>query len=133
MLSVSAASATPQQIELVSSPRPPKHKPPIYDDATVVAEAETTQETTEVVTRVSTSGGGAWGINVGRYNTRAEAERVPMKTLLAENATLGTSLRKIVERSGAYDAEFLGLKQDQADLACRRLQSRGVQCFTMGP
>jgi D-alanyl-D-alanine carboxypeptidase len=27
----------------------------------------------------------------------------------------------------------VGLTQDQADLACRRLQARAVQCFTMGP
>jgi D-alanyl-D-alanine carboxypeptidase len=55
-----------------------------------------------------------------------------MKTLLAENATLGNALRKIVEKSGGYDANFLGLSQEEADLACRRLQARGVQCFTMG-
>lgn len=133
VLSVSAAPSAPQPIQLVSSPRPPKHKAPIFDDATVVAAVETESTEQQVVTRISTSGGGAWGINVGRYNTRGEAERVLMKTLLAENATLGTSLRKIVERSGAYDADFLGLNQDQADLACRRLQSRGIQCFTMGP
>ena len=133
VLSVSAAPAAPQQIELVSSPIPPKHKAPIYDSATVVAEAEQAPQATEVVTRISTSGGGGWGINVGRYNTRGEAERVLMRTLLTEDATLGTALRKIVERSGAYDADFLGLNQEQADLACRRLQSRGVQCFTMGP
>ena len=54
-----------------------------------------------------------------------------MRTLLTEDATLGTALRKIVERSGAYDADFLGLNQDQADLACRRLQSRGVQCLSL--
>jgi D-alanyl-D-alanine carboxypeptidase len=133
VLSVSAAPAAPQQIELVSSPVPPKHKAPIYDNATVVAEAEQPSQTTEVVTRISTSGGGGWGINIGRYNTRGEAERVLMRTLLTEDATLGTALRKIVERGGVYDADFLGLNQDQADLACRRLQSRGVQCFTMGP
>jgi D-alanyl-D-alanine carboxypeptidase len=133
VLSVSAAPAAPQQIELVSSPIPPKHKAPIYDATTAVAEADQAPAATEVVTRISTSGGGGWGINVGRYNTRGEAERVLMRTLLTEDATLGTALRKIVERSGAYDADFVGLNQDQADLACRRLQSRGVQCFTMGP
>lgn len=133
VLSISAAPAAPQQIELVSSPIPPKHKAPIYDTAPAVVTAEQAPAATEVVTRISTSGGGGWGINVGRYNTRGEAERVLMRTLLTEDATLGTALRKIVERSGAYDADFLGLNQDQADLACRRLQSRGVQCFTMGP
>ena len=63
----------------------------------------------------------------------AMAERVLMKTMLAESATLDDGLRKIVQKSGGYDANFMGLSQDQADLACRRLQARGVQCFTMGP
>ena len=55
-----------------------------------------------------------------------------MKTLLIENTTLANSLRKIVQKSGGFDANFLGLTQKEADLACRRLQARGVQCFTMG-
>ncbi len=132
-LTVSAAPAAAPQITLVSAPPPSRHKAPIYEEGTEVAAAEPAEQSTEVVTRVSTSGGGGWGVNVGRYNTRGEAERVLMKTLLAESATLGTSLRKVSERSGGYDANFLGLSQEQADLACRRLQSRGVQCFTMGP
>ena len=37
------------------------------------------------------------------------------------------------ERGREYDANFVGLPQDPADLACRRLQARAVQCFTMGP
>jgi D-alanyl-D-alanine carboxypeptidase len=72
-------------------------------------------------------------VNVGRFNTRAEAERALLKTQLAESATLGGGLRKIIEKSGAYDANFMGLGQEEADLACRRLQARAVQCFTMGP
>ena len=87
----------------------------------------------EVVTRISTSGGRHWGINVGRYPSRSAAELQLLKTALAETATLNDGLRKVVERGGGYDANFVGLTQDQADLACRRLQARAVQCFTMGP
>jgi D-alanyl-D-alanine carboxypeptidase len=87
----------------------------------------------EVVTRISTSGGRHWGINVGRFNTRSGAERQLLKTALAETATLNDGLRKVVERSSGYDANFVGLTQDEADLACRRLQARAIQCFTMGP
>lgn len=87
----------------------------------------------EVVTRISTSGGRHWGVNIGRFDSRAVAERALMKTMLAESATLNDGLRKIVERSGGYDANFMGLTQDQADLACRRLQARGTQCFAIGP
>lgn len=87
----------------------------------------------EVVMRISTSGGRFWGVNIGRFNSRASAERALMKTMLSESATLNESLRKIVERPGGYDANFMGLSQDQADLACRRLQARGTQCFAIGP
>lgn len=132
-LTLKADVATPQPVKLVATPRPPKHKAPIYDDAAVeIASAEAPSAAEEVVTNVSTSGGKGWGINVGRFNTHDQAERTLMKTLLAENATLGNALRKIVEKSGGYDANFLGLSQEEADLACRRLQARGVQCFTMG-
>jgi D-alanyl-D-alanine carboxypeptidase len=114
---------------------PPARRKPIFDSTeaeTVVAAAETAPAE-EVVVRLSTSGGSVWGVNVGRFNSRSEAERALLKTQLAESATLNGSLRKVVERGGGYDANFLGLNQDQADLACRRLQARAVQCFTMGP
>ncbi|WP_433989942.1 hypothetical protein SuNHUV7_09900 (plasmid) [Pseudoseohaeicola sp. NH-UV-7] len=87
----------------------------------------------EVVTRVSTSGGRHWGINVGRYNTRYEAERVLLKTALAEMSTLDDSLRKVVKRPQGFDANFLGMTKESADLACRRLQARNVSCFMVGP
>ena len=87
----------------------------------------------EVVTRVSTSGGRHWGINVGRYNTRYEAERVLLKTALAEMSTLDNSLRKVVKRPQGFDANFLGMTKESADLACRRLQARNVSCFMVGP
>ncbi len=86
-----------------------------------------------VVTRLSTSGGRHWGVNLGHYSARATAERVLMQTMLSESATLGDGLRKVAQRSGGYDANFMGLTRDQADMACRRLQARAVQCFTIGP
>jgi len=72
-------------------------------------------------------------VNLGRYNTRGEAEKVLMRIQLSESATLGQGLRKIMQRSGGYDANFMGLSQEQADLACRRLAARAVQCFMMEP
>lgn len=85
------------------------------------------------VTRVSTSGGRHWGVNLGRFASRGVAERALMQTALAESTTLRDGLRKVVERKGGYDANYMGLTQEQADMACRRLQARAVQCFTIGP
>jgi D-alanyl-D-alanine carboxypeptidase len=46
---------------------------------------------------------------------------------------LDDSLRKVVNRKGGFDANFLGLSQEAADLACRRLTARGAECEVVGP
>ncbi len=87
----------------------------------------------EVVTRLSTSGGHLWGVNVGRYTTRYEAEKVLLKTALSEMTTLEGTLRKVNQSASGFDATFQGMTREQADLACRRLQARNVTCFMIGP
>ncbi len=124
------ATPTVKPVQLSSVPRPVKRNAPIYDSVKTV---EAKADAPEVITRLSTSGGRHFGVNLGRYNTRSEAEKVLMRTQLSESATLGHGLRKIMQRNGGYDANFMGLSQEQADLACRRLTARAVQCFTMAP
>ncbi|WP_371225554.1 D-alanyl-D-alanine carboxypeptidase family protein [Roseovarius sp. 2305UL8-3] len=87
----------------------------------------------EVVTRVSTSGGQHWGINVGRYPSQYKARKVLLTVALNEMSTLDGSLRKVVKRSNGFDANFMGMTRDTADLACRRLQAKQVTCFMIGP
>ena len=87
----------------------------------------------EVVTRISTSGGSQWGVNVGRYPSRYAAERALLTTALAEMATLDGALRKVVTRPTGFDANFLGMSREAADLACRRLSARNIECSTVGP
>lgn len=98
-----------------------------------LAEQPTPKPEPKVVTRISTAGGRHWGINVGRYNTRYAAEKMLLKTALAEMATLDGSLRKVVKNSRGFEANFMGLSKETADLACRRLQARKVTCYTLGP
>lgn len=139
VLTVKASTPTrPVELAVMAAP-PPQRQAPIYDDSSAVAVADATDTSgaegaapTEVV-RVSTSGGGNWGVTLGTMNTRSQAERLLLQVQLSENATLGESLRKVVPRGSGYEADFFGLSQEQADLACRRLQARGQQCFTIGP
>ena len=86
----------------------------------------------EVVTRISTSGGRNWGINVGRYPSEYKARKILLQTALSEMSTLDGSLRKVVTRGNGFDANFMGLSRETADLACRRLQARGTPCFMIG-
>jgi D-alanyl-D-alanine carboxypeptidase len=113
----------------------PLARPTSAGDSVVVASApaETVATTgPEVVTRISTSGGRHWGVNVGRYDTRYNAERVLLKVALNEMSTLDGALRRVTQRSGGFDANFMGLTREGADLACRRLQARGTMCFMIG-
>lgn len=87
----------------------------------------------ETVSRVSTSGGRHWGITVGKFPNRFLAERAVLKIALMESASLDGSLRKVVERKSGFEAAFLGMTREGADLACRRLQARKQTCFMIGP
>lgn len=86
-----------------------------------------------VVTRASTSGGRNWSISIGKYPSRFQAERELLKTALAEIETLDQALRKVVNRSSGYEANFVGLSEEGAALACDRLKARGQSCTTSGP
>ncbi|MDZ4094349.1 MAG: D-alanyl-D-alanine carboxypeptidase family protein [Paracoccaceae bacterium] len=118
------APARPAAAAAPATPQPAKIRKP--KPAPVPSEPE-------VITRISTSGGRHWGVNLGRFASKATADRMLMKIALSESATLQDGLRKIVPRNSGYDANFMGLTQAEADLACRRLQARAVQCFTIGP
>lgn len=103
-------------------------RPAARPNDVVLAKAEP-----EVVTRLSTSGGRHWGVNIGRYPSRYQAEKVLLQTALTEMSSLDGSLRKVVKRPHGFDANFMGMTHDSADLACRRLAARNVTCFMIGP
>ncbi len=90
-------------------------------------------EESEVVTRLSTSDGRHWGVNVGRYPSEYKARQVLLQTALAEMSTLDDSLRKVVRRPSGFDVNFMGMTRESADLACRRLQAKKITCFMIGP
>ena len=133
--SETAQTGTPAATLPAATPRPALRPETLV--AAALTEEEPVEEVIddqpEIVTRLSTSGGQHWGINVGRFGSRYEAERVLLRTALAEMTTLDGSLRKVVQSPRGFDANFLGMTREGADLACRRLQARNVTCFTIGP
>ncbi|KAA9005256.1 D-alanyl-D-alanine carboxypeptidase family protein [Histidinibacterium aquaticum] len=118
-----ASQAAPASLTIAPQARP---------EDVVMAAAEPTPER-EVVERLSTSSSRHWGINVGRYNSRYQAERVLLRVALNEMSTLDGSLRRVVQNPRGFDANFMGLTRETADLACRRLQARGTTCFMVQP
>ncbi|MEM5541659.1 D-alanyl-D-alanine carboxypeptidase family protein [Sulfitobacter sp. AS92] len=129
-----AAPATAPQSKdaeiVIASAQASARPEPRPKDVTLAVQQAVEQE---IVTRVSTSGSRHWGVNVGRFPSRYAAEKVLLKTALAEMSTLDGTLRKVVQRPQGYDANFLGMSRESADLACRRLAARNVSCFMIGP
>jgi D-alanyl-D-alanine carboxypeptidase len=110
----------------------PRPRPKRLDFAAAKPAAQPAAEPI-VVSRASTSGGRHWGINVGSYPSRYTAERVLLKTALKEMSTLDGALRKVAHTSKGFNANFVGMSEDQANLACRRLEARGAECTPFGP
>ncbi len=126
------AMAPPAQGEATPEPEAaPARRAPIFDAVVPAAEA-TPAPQEEVVVVMSTAGGRHYGVNVGEFPSRYDAERALLKTALAESATLNDGLRKTTQADGAWRASFMGLTEEQAELACRRLRARAVPCETVG-
>jgi len=87
----------------------------------------------EIVTRVSTSGGRVWAVDLGLYPSRFDAERTLLRVALSENAALGSGVRRVGQRSGRFVAGIHSLTQEQAELACLRLSARAQSCDVVHP
>lgn len=124
-----AAEAAPP-ISLRPEPRPEPET--VTEVAQISAEARP-EPGPEIVTRLSSSDGRHWGVNVGRYPSQYKARQVLLQTALSEMSTLDGSLRKVVKRPSGFDANFMGMSRESADLACSRLQAKKITCFMIGP
>ncbi|MBY4893713.1 D-alanyl-D-alanine carboxypeptidase [Rhodobacteraceae bacterium N5(2021)] len=87
----------------------------------------------ELVTRASSTGSRLYGVSLGPQVSHHAAERLLLRTALAELGTFDTALRRVVNVSRGYDARFAGMTEDQASRACARLSARDVPCETFGP
>ena len=90
-----------------------------------------------VVTRVSTTGGRHWAVQVGAFSSRHQAEKALLQTALRELQTLESSERRIdyamVDGNMRYRARFVGLNQAEANMTCARLQARNAACTSIRP
>jgi D-alanyl-D-alanine carboxypeptidase len=121
------------------APRPsPRPEPQAADEpeAEVVVEPvipERPAPEPEVVTRAASTGSRLFGVSLGPQTTHHGAERLLLRTALAELGTFDEALRRVVQVSQGYDARFAGMTEDQASRACARLTARNVTCDTFGP
>lgn len=88
---------------------------------------------TQIVAMVSTSGGRLFGVELGRYGSISEADRVLLRLSLSEGGVLGTGARSTQAVSGQYAARVEGLTEAEADAVCARLSARAQPCTVLVP
>ena len=87
----------------------------------------------QVITRSKDIGQKNWTISLGDFTTRDRAERYLLKTTLTEIDTLKMASQKIIYRPKGWEAIFMHLNKNNAEMACQKLEYQGYQCKIKGP
>lgn len=88
---------------------------------------------TEKIARASSSGGQSWGVSLGRFKSREQADARLIQVGMQENAQLDSALRHIRESSKGYEATFVGLSKSAASKTCASLSEQNERCDVTAP
>ena len=114
-------------IALSRSAKPAPRSDTIILAAMEAPDATETDADLEVVSRPG-SGKGGYGVSLGHYKSRSEAEQRLLKTALQESATLDNATRNIADTNKGFQANFVGLSKTAAELVCGKLNARRQEC-----
>ena len=87
---------------------------------------------TEIVTRDGSTGRN-WGVSLGLYRSQREAEQLLLRTALQESGSLDSALSRVATTRRGYEANFVGMSRETAELTCNRLAVRQQSCKVIGP
>mgnify|MGYP001161442915 FL=1 len=104
-----------------------------YNSAPEPSYSTKTVKYPRTISRLTSSGQKDWGIDVGTYPNRFTADKILIKTALSEMISLEGSLRKVVKNKYGFRATFLGLSENKAGQACKRLRNRNISCEIISP
>ncbi len=84
-----------------------------------------------------TTGGDAWGVELGAFRSKGDAERQLLTTALHDVPELAGGLRRVeaasVQGVTVYRAQFVGLSQTAALGACQSIARLNATCETLAP
>jgi D-alanyl-D-alanine carboxypeptidase len=89
------------------------------------------------VANAGTTGGHDWGVQLGAYRAKGDAERQLLTTALKDVPELAGGLRRVeaakVQGVTVYRAQFVGLSQADALAACASLARMQAACLPLAP
>ena len=84
-----------------------------------------------------TTGGNEWGVQLGAFRSKGDAERQLLTTALRDVPELSGGLRRVeaakVQGATIYRAQFVGLSQSEALGACEALARAQAACLPLAP
>lgn len=85
----------------------------------------------------ASTGGNAWGVQLGAFRAKGDAERHLLTTALMDVPELAGGLRRIEPVSGegvtVFRAQFVGMSREEAVAACSRLARQQAECEPIEP
>jgi D-alanyl-D-alanine carboxypeptidase len=95
------------------------------------------EEPVAVASSAGTTGGNDWGVQLGAFRAKGDAERQLLTTALKDVPELGGGLRRVeaasVQGVTVYRAQFVGLSQADALAACASLARMRADCLPLAP
>ncbi|MFC3529289.1 serine hydrolase [Paracoccus mangrovi] len=131
--SLFVASVEPQaeSMTLLASAAPPQRSETIILTSLKPEEGDE-RLATEIVTRDGSTGRN-WGVSLGLYRSQREAEQLLLRTALQESGSLDSALSRVATTRRGYEANFVGMSRETAELTCNRLAVRQQSCKVIGP
>jgi D-alanyl-D-alanine carboxypeptidase len=85
----------------------------------------------------ASTGGNDWGVQLGAFRSKGDAERQLLTTALQDVPHLSGGLRRVeaasVQGVTVYRAQFVGLDQQAAQQACQSITRQNATCETLAP
>nr|WP_299905769.1 D-alanyl-D-alanine carboxypeptidase family protein [uncultured Paracoccus sp.] len=97
-----------------------------------MGEGDISPEAVEIVSRPPTGSRG-YGVNLGRYRSQAEADKLLLQVALQGGPALEGGRRHVANTNRGFEANFTGLSKASAQLVCDRAAARQEPCTVITP
>ncbi len=128
------AEAVPQNggasMSLLASPAPKPRSETVILAAMGEGDRSNPEEL-EIVSRPANSGR-SWGVTLGMFSSKAEAEKLLLRSALQDGAILGGAQRHVADTKRGFQPSFANLTKGNAELVCERFLSRSQECQVVG-
>ncbi len=131
-LFVQTTQPQPESMALLAAPAPAQRSETVIL-ASLEPDDQAAPQATEIVSRGSGAGGKGWGVTLGLFRSQHEAEQLLLKTALQESGALGSAMSRVANTRRGFEANFVGMSKETAELACNRIAARHQNCQVIGP